>query len=70
MNRARCMPQNPIIIATKTVSGEIHTFNINLSYKNDAPKPEQKLTGHSSDGYGLCWNPSQEGLLISGANDY
>jgi len=27
------------------------------------------LAGHSKEGYGLSWNPQQEGLLLSGADD-
>ena len=33
------------------------------------PKSLFKLTGHKSEGYGLVWNPHENGLLLSGAND-
>jgi len=28
-----------------------------------------KLTGHKSEGYGLCWSTLKEGFLISGSDD-
>lgn len=69
VNRARCQPQVPTIIASKTSSGEVHIFNINMSYKTENPEAEIKLIGHTAEGYGLCWNPNKRGLLISGAKD-
>lgn len=63
------MPQDPNIIATKTSSGEIHLFNINLSYMDDKPDPELRLQGHSKKGAGLDWNENRKGQLLSGAQD-
>jgi len=66
------MPQKPNIVATKTTSGEIHIFNIDQHGNNpkDAViRPEMRLTGHTQEGFGLCWSPHKEGLLLSGAND-
>lgn len=59
--KTRYMPQDPNIIATKTCSGEIHLFNINLSYNGDKPSPEQRLLGHSKRGTGLDWNENRKG---------
>lgn len=69
VNRARCMPQLPNIIASKANTGEIHIFDINLSYKRNKPNPETRLTGHSKEGYGLAWNILKKGNLLSGAKD-
>ena len=60
VNRARYMPQSHKIIATKTVSGEIHIFDYfkhGVSPTNDEVKPELVLLGHTREGYGLDWNP-------------
>ena len=27
------------------------------------------MTGHTKEGYGLAWNPCQQGLLVSGSDD-
>ena len=59
VNRARMMPGKQNIIATKTISGEIHIFDYHkhpTEPKSDEVKPQLKLTGHSKEGYGLCWN--------------
>ena len=70
VNRARHMPQHPNIVCTKSVSGDLHIYDINLSYKHtDLNKPEKKLVGHSKSGFGLDWNPMKEGLIASGAED-
>ena len=72
VNRARYMPQSHKIIATKTVSGEIHIFDYfkhGVSPTNDEVKPELVLLGHTREGYGLDWNPQQAGLLLSGSDD-
>ena len=60
VNRARAMPQAHNVIATKTVSGEVHIFDyFRHSGKPDTDevKPQLKLRGHTSEGYGLSWNP-------------
>ena len=66
------MPQKRNIIATKTVSGEIHIFDYfkhPVNPENDEVKPQIKLAGHTKEGYGLSWNTTNEGLLLSGADD-
>jgi histone-binding protein RBBP4 len=67
------MPQSHNIIATKTVSGEIHIFD---QFKHPTRptnmtevKPNLKLSGHQREGYGLSWNPTKEGILLSGSDD-
>ena len=72
VNRARYMPQQPNIIATKTVSGEIHVFDYHKHPRipeNEEVKPQLKLKGHEKEGYGMSWNPCQKGMLLSGADD-
>lgn len=73
VNKARYMPQSHNIIATKTVSGEIHIFDyFKHSSKPLSPnevKPNMRLLGHQQEGYGLAWCPQKEGLLLSGSDD-
>jgi len=79
INRARYMPQNPDLIATKTTMGDIFIFDrTKHSSMPSHPSsdgsfqchPELKLKGHSKEGYGLSWNRRKEGHLISGSDDH
>ena len=65
------MPQSHKIIATKTVSGEVHIFDYfkHGSTTTEEVKPDLRLLGHTREGYGLDWNPTQQGLLLSGSDD-
>ncbi|GBG77620.1 hypothetical protein CBR_g24066 [Chara braunii] len=73
VNRARYMPQNPFLIATKTVSAEVYVFD----YSKHPSKPSQegicnpdlRLRGHRTEGYGLSWSPFKEGHLLSSSDD-
>ena len=73
VNRARYMPQNPYLIATKSISSELYVFD--WSKHPSKPKadgtfePDLVLKGHQKEGYGLEWSPHEEGLLISGSDD-
>ena len=73
VNRARYMPQNPYLIATKSISAEAYVFD--WSKHPSKPKadgtfePDLILKGHSKEGYGLAWNPHEEGHLMSGSDD-
>ena len=72
VNRARMMPQKRNILATKTVSGELHIFDYfkhGTDPDTDEVKPQLRLTGHTKEGFGLSWNPKKEGHLLSGADD-
>ena len=76
INRARYMPQNPNLIATKTNFNEVHIFDKtkhpNKPSKlsdNKVANPQIVCIGHEKDGYGLDWNPHKEGLLLSGSDD-
>ena len=72
VNKARYMPQDQKLIATKTVTGEVHLFDYFKHPRmpvNDEVKPDLRLLGHSREGYGLAWNPLVRGLLLSGADD-
>ncbi|KAJ4455188.1 putative Histone-binding protein RBBP7 [Paratrimastix pyriformis] len=72
VHRARYMPQNTSMIATKTVNADVNVFN----YQNHPTrstsrgcKPDVVLKGHSKEGWGLSWNPITAGRLLSSADD-
>lgn len=72
VNRARCMPQKPSVIAAKTSACEVYVFD-SSKHPTDQDKsscaPDLKLKGHDKEGYGLSWSPFKEGHLLSGSND-
>eukprot|EP00899_Mesostigma_viride_P008660 jgi/Mesvir1/17796/Mv12901-RA.1 len=73
VNRARYMPQNPFLIATKTVSADVYVFD--YSKHGSKPNtdggcnPDLRLQGHKTEGYGLSWSPFKSGYLLSGSDD-
>ncbi|KAG2280359.1 hypothetical protein Bca4012_048639 [Brassica carinata] len=73
LNRARYMPQNPFMIATKTVSTEVYVFDYSKHPSkpalDGACNPDLRLRGHSSEGYGLSWSTLKQGHLLSGSDD-
>ena len=73
VNRARYMPQNPFLIATKTVSAEVYVFDYSKHPSkpplDGACSPDLRLRGHSTEGYGLSWSKFKEGHLLSGSDD-
>ncbi|CAA6655999.1 unnamed protein product [Spirodela intermedia] len=63
VNRARYMPQNPSIIATKTCGEEVHVFDCSR-------RPSRPADGDEAcEGYGVSWSPFKEGYLLSGSYD-
>ena len=72
VNRARYMPQNSNIIATKSPSNTVFVYDYSLHPElptsNDV-KAEHECHGHSSEGYGISWNPNKTGNLLSGSLD-
>jgi len=73
VNRARYMPQNPTIIATKTPTSDVLVFDYTKHpSKPDANsdcQPDLRLIGHTKEGYGLSWNPNANGNLLSASDD-
>jgi histone-binding protein RBBP4 len=55
VNRARYMPQKSNVIATKTISGEVHVFDYSQhpsKPESDTQiRPELRLVGHTKEGY-------------------
>lgn len=73
VNRARYMPQNPNLIATKSSGCDVFLFDKtnhpSKPNKNGVCTPDLILKGHTKEGYGLSWNPIVEGQLCSGSDD-
>eukprot|EP00897_Mesotaenium_endlicherianum_P007597 jgi/Mesen1/6866/ME000351S05977 len=72
VNRARYMPQNPFLIATKTVTAEVYVFDYSRHPSRPADggcNPDLRLRGHRTEGYGLSWSPHLAGHLLSGSDD-
>lgn len=69
VNRARYMPQNPNIVATKTNSPTVCIFDktthATMPAADAKPSPNLKLRGHTAEGYGLSWNLHTEGIFLS-----
>ena len=73
VNRARYMPGNSSIIASKTTNAEVWLFDrtAHVAKANRASqcRPDYRLTGHEKEGYGLSWSALREGHLLSGSED-
>ena len=53
INKARFMPQKYNVIATKTISGEVHIFDYTqhpTKPENEQIKPQLRLLGHTKEG--------------------
>ena len=72
VNRARYMPQNADVIATRGVEGPLYVFD-RTRYaskpSDDGWRCDVLLQGHEAEGYGLAWSVLQEGRLASCAAD-
>uniref|UniRef100_A0A670I7D5 Uncharacterized protein n=1 Tax=Podarcis muralis TaxID=64176 RepID=A0A670I7D5_PODMU len=80
VNRARYMPQNPCIIATKTPSSDVLVFDYTKHPSKPDPygecNPDLRLRGHQKEGYGhtavvedVSWHLLHESLFGSVADD-
>lgn len=73
VNRARYMPQNHFMVASKGPSPEVYVFDLSkhpsFPEADSAPAPQHILRGHTSEGYGLAWDPHTKGKLLSGSED-
>jgi WD40 repeat protein len=72
VNRARYLPQNPDIVATSGISGTVHLFKLS-SFPEQASgvfEPTAVLRAHKKNGYGISWNPTLTGRLLSSSDDH
>lgn len=71
VNKARYQPQNPDIIATLANDGKVLIFDRtkHSMTPTGTPNPQIELIGHTLEGFGLDWNPHEQGCLASGSED-
>ncbi|KAK9840111.1 hypothetical protein WJX74_003553 [Apatococcus lobatus] len=84
VNRARAMPQNSSIVATKPEAAEVYVFDctkhpagLDTAAGTEADEqngagaasPEHTLRGHTEPGFAVGWSPHTQGHLLSGATD-
>ncbi|KAH9920217.1 histone acetyltransferase type B subunit 2 [Epithele typhae] len=73
VNRARYMPQNPDLLATKAVSGEVLIFDrtkhSSEPERGGVCKPDIRLVGQTKEGYGLAWSPIKAGHVLGASED-
>jgi len=74
VNRARHMPQNHFIVASRGPNPELYIWDVSrhpsFPEDNSVFAPQGVLVGgHTREGYGLAWSPHTEGRLISGSED-
>ncbi|KEP47613.1 histone-binding protein RBBP4 [Rhizoctonia solani 123E] len=72
VNRARYMPHNPNILATKSVSGRVFVYDRTKHPSepdSDVVKPDVTLNGQTMEGYGLGWSKCWEGHILSSGED-
>nr|POF10517.1 wd-40 repeat-containing protein msi2 [Quercus suber] len=56
VNRARCMPQNPVVVGAKTGGCDVYVFDCSKQLekqKGGDCEPDLRLRGHDMEGYGL-----------------
>ncbi|KAF8240796.1 WD40 repeat-like protein [Tricholoma matsutake] len=73
VNRARYMPQNPDLIATKAVTGEVLIFDrtkhSSEPERGGACKPDIRLVGQTREGFGLAWSPTKTAQVLGASED-
>ncbi|KAG5643541.1 hypothetical protein DXG03_000682 [Asterophora parasitica] len=73
VNRARYMPQNPDLIATKAITGEVLVFDrtkhSSEPERGGVCKPDIRLVGQNREGFGLAWNPVKTGHVLGASED-
>lgn len=74
VNRARYMPQNHFMVATRGPSPEVYVWDLAKHPSFPASNEEkinaqQTCLGHTKEGYAMAWSPLKEGHLLSGSED-
>jgi WD40 repeat protein len=60
------------VVATKSPSKDVLVFDYSKHPSTPVDmqcRPQHRCRGHEAEGYGLCWNPHEQGQLISGSDD-
>lgn len=73
VNRARHMPQNHFVVASRGPSPEVYIWDLSrhpsFPDENSPFAPQGVCVGHTREGYGLQWSTHDEGRLVSGSED-
>jgi histone-binding protein RBBP4 len=74
VNRARYMPQNHFVVASRGPSAEVYIWDLSkhpsFPAEDSSPfSPQGVCVGHTMEGYGLVWSPHTEGHLVTGSED-
>ena len=71
VNRARYMPHNADVIATRGVDGPVYVFDRTkyASKPSDEVRCDVTLECHDEEGYGMSWSVVDEGRLVTCAID-
>lgn len=77
VNRARYMPQNHFVVATRGPSPEIYVWDLSkhssFPAEGATPSPQVICRGHTGEGYGLAWcgvgEEKGRGKLVTGSED-
>jgi histone-binding protein RBBP4 len=73
VNRARYMPQNHFIVASRGPSAEVYIFDLSkhpsVPSENSPFTPQGVCVGHEKEGYGMAWSQLNEGQLLTASED-
>mmetsp|Transcript_11273 Transcript_11273/g.25277 ORF Transcript_11273/g.25277 Transcript_11273/m.25277 type:complete len:525 (+) Transcript_11273:199-1773(+) len=73
VNRARYMPQNHFVVASRGPQAEVYVWDLSKhpSFPDESSPfaPQAMCVGHTKEGYGLAWSGHTAGRLISGSED-
>ena len=73
VNKARHMPQNHFIVASRGPNPEIYIWDLtkhcSFPEEDSVPSPQGVCVGHQEEGYGMCWNRHKEGFMVSCSED-
>jgi len=73
VNCARYMPQNHFVVASRGPDSDVYVWDLSkhssFPDENSKPCPQVVCKGHLKEGYGVCWSPHKEGMLLTGSFD-
>lgn len=75
VNRIRCMPQTPGVLATMADTKQVHIFDASTALRSmmavgprvvPPTKPVFSFRGHREEGFGIDWSPVVAGRMATG----
>ena len=67
--RARMMPKQENIVASKSFSSNVYVYDLRKHSNKSNLSSQMVLTGHNREGKGLNWSFTKPGVLGSGSYD-